>query len=435
LTESSVRFLLLAFVLACCLQVIAAGPALADTGRSAPRTDPTKLWSEFPLNPRERTPGPTRPPASVAQGTRTRAPNAPGSPDSSFPLSPATGFALMLAVLVAGGALLAVSLGLRTAWAPGVAWRLPRPRERESGARWPHHSLRQTEGALAMSKLVHRLLQFGGKRDEESQDAVASTSDAPRTTARMEIFTPYSMRERERRETLQQSGNPTERADSHADEAPAETKVREAHEAPAETKGRGAEKNFDQFGEKVAAVLASAERAAEQIRESAHQEAERLQTETQEKAAAKLSQTTREVERRRREIEQLRADADTYSKDTRAAADRYEAETRMKVEKEVAEQRAELHEQVRGIRRAAEQKAREIEADARRRQKALMQEVGRTDERLQQLLGIFRGMTTQLEGLVSTEPAAQPDEAKRDRSDDEALDEALSPQRSPSRSA
>jgi hypothetical protein len=423
LTESSVRCLL-ALVLACCLQVIAAGPALADTGRSAPRTDPTKLWSEFPLNPRERTPAPTRPAASVARGTRTTAPSAPGSPDSSFPLSRATGFALMLVVLAAGGALLAVSLGLRTAWAPSGAWRLPRLRERESGERWPHHPPRQSEGALAMSKLVHRLLQFSGKRDdEESQDAVASTSDAPRSTARMDIFTPYSMRERGRRETLQQPANPTERGDSNADEAPAETKVRRA------------EKNFDQFGEKVAAVLASAELAADQIRQSAHGEAERLQTEAQEKAAAKLSQTTREVERTRGEIEQLRADADTYSKETRAAADRYEAETRMKVEKEIAEQRAELHEQVRGIRRAAEQKARDIEADARRRQKALMQEVGRTDERLQQLLGIFRGMTTQLEGLVSTDPAGQPDEAKRDGPDDEALDEALSPQRSPSRSA
>ena len=277
-----------------------------------------------------------------------------------------------------------------------------------------------------MSKFVPKLLQLGGKRDaEESKDAVASTPDAPPTTARMEVFAPYSMHERGRRETVQQPTNPTERADTKTDEAPAETKVQ----------ARPAAKNYDQFGEKVAAVLASAELAAEEIRQSAHEEAKRLQTQAQEKAAAELSQTTREVERTRREIEQLRADADTYSKETRAAADRYEAETRTKVEQEIAGQRAELDEQVRGIRRAAEQKARDIEADARRRQKALMEEVGRTDARLQQLLGIFRGMTTQLEGLVSTEPAGQPEDTKPRGSGDEGLDDALSPQRSQTRSA
>ena len=274
-----------------------------------------------------------------------------------------------------------------------------------------------------------KLLRFGGKGDdEESQDVDASTSETSRSAALTEAFSPYSMRQRGRRETLQQSENPTERAVSNAGEAPpAETKV--------QTRVAGAEKNFDQFGEKVAAVLASAELAADQIRQSAQQEADQLQTEAQEKAAEKLAQTTREVERRRGEIEQLRADADTYSKETRAAADHYEAETRMKVEKEVAERRAELDEHVRGLRRAAELKARDIEADARRRQKALMQEVGRTDARLQQLLGIFRGMTTQLEGLVSTEPAGQPEGAKPDGSRDEVLDEALRPGRTPSRSA
>ncbi len=274
-----------------------------------------------------------------------------------------------------------------------------------------------------------KLLRFGGKGDdEESQDMDASTSETSRSAALTEVFSPYSMRQRGRRETLQQSENPTERADSSAGATPpAETKV--------QTKVPGAEKNFDQFGEKVAAVLASAELAAEQIRQSAQQEAERLQTEAQTNATEKLAQATREIERRRREIEQLRADADTYGKETRAGADRYEAETRMKVEKEVAERRAELDDHVRGVRRAAEHKARDIEADARRRQKVLVQEVERTDARLQQLLGIFRGMTTQLEGLVSTEPVGQPDDATAEGAGNEALDEALSPQRSPSRSA
>jgi hypothetical protein len=322
---------------------------------------------------------------------------------------------VLLGVLIALGALFAVSLGLRTAPAPSVTRRKPRRRQRESGAhRRPYQSTQQSEGALAMSKFVPRRLQFGGKRDDDvSQDEVPSTPDVP-PTARMEIFSPYSMHEQGRKETVQQPASPTEPGESKAAEAPAETKIQ----------ARPAAKNYDQFGEKVAAVLASAELAAEQIRQSAHEEAKQLQTQAQKK-----------VEQTRREMEQLRADADTYSKETRAAADRYDAETRTKVEQEIAGQRAELDEQVRGIRRAAEQKARDIEANARRRQKALADEVGRTDARLQQLLGILRGMTTQLEGLVGTQSAGQPDETKPHGSGDEALDDALSPQRSQTRSA
>jgi len=255
-----------------------------------------------------------------------------------------------------------------------------------------------------MSKL-NRLLQLGGKGDdEESQEAGAPTPDPPPTKARMELFTPYSMHEQGGSETVQQPAvNPAERRDSTPHEDPAETKIQ----------ARPTVKNYDQFGEQVASVLASAELAAEQIRQSAQEEAKQLQSEAQEKADARLAQATEEVERTHREVEQLRADADTYSEETRAAADRHEAEMRAK----------------------AEQKARDIEAEARLRHTALLEEVEETDARLQQLLRILRGMTTRLEGLVSTEPARRPDAVKREGSGNEALEEVLSPQRSPGGSA
>jgi hypothetical protein len=428
-----VRSLLLTFVLVCGLQAIVAAPVLAgtDRGRNAPQAGPTRLWSEFPVNPREEALSPTKPkpkPAvSAARGTRTAAPGAPHAPQSSFPLALVFGVALTLAILAA--VLVAVSLGLRPVWAPGVAWRLPRPHELVSGARWPRlRSSRLSEGRLAVNNLRQALVQFGGKRHHD-QSKTASTSEAARSATRIEISTPpFSMTGRGRSEILNQFGNPRPQSgEGNGNKTPVETK-RDVRTGAGEP-----EENYAQVGEQVAAVLASAEQAVNQIRESALQEAERLRAETGEKAAATLSEAKLEAERGRRESEKLRADADTYSRGTRAAADRYLAETRLKIDEEAAQRRAEVDKQVRAIRQAAEQKAKDVEAEVLQRQRTLVQELERSEARVQQLLGIFRGMTAQLEGLVSAEPAGQSGDAEREASVDEPLDEALKPWRSPSR--
>jgi hypothetical protein len=54
---------------------------------------------------------------------------------------------------------------------------------------------------------------------------------------------------------------------------------------------------------------------------------------------------------------------------------------------------------------------------------------------LQQLLGVFRGMTLQLEELVRPEPeaAAQSGETSAEAASEAGLEEALKPQRTPSR--
>jgi len=482
-----VRSLLLAFVLACGLQAIVAAPVLAATerGRNAPQADPTRLWSEFPVKPREEALSPTKPkpkPAvSAARGTRTAAPGAPHAPQSSFPLALVSGVALTLAILAA--VLVAVSLGLRPVWTPAVVWRLPRPHERVSGARWPrlrsrrlsegrlavsnlmqglvhfggkrHHVRRKTastseaarlatrvsgaqssrlrsrrlsKGRLAVSNLMQGLVHFGGKRDDD-QSKTASTSEAARLAARIDMFTHFSVPGQGRSEILNQFRNPRPQSgEGNADNAPVETR----RDGPTEV-GQP-EENYAQVGEQVAAVLTSAEHAVNQIRESALQEAERLRAETSDKAAAALSEAKLEAERRRRESEKLQADADTYSRGTRAAADRYLAETRLKIDEEAAQRRAEVDKQVRAIRRAAEQKAKDVEAEVLQRQRTLVQEIERSEARVQQLLGIFRGMTAQLEGLVSADPAGQSGNAEREASVDEPLDEALKPWRLPTRS-
>jgi len=425
--------LLLAFVLACGLQAIVAAPVLAgtDSGRNAPRADPSRLWSEFPVNPRERAPLPTKPkpqPAvSAARGTRTAAPAAPHAPQSSFPLALVSGVALTLAILAA--ILVAVSLGLRPVWTPAVVWRLRRPHERVSGVLWHRlRSSRLSEGRLAVNNLMQRLGNFGGKRHHD-QSKTASTSEAARSAPRIDKFTPYSLLGRERSEILNQSRNPRPQSgEGNADNAPVETR----RDAPTEV-GQP-EENYAQVGEQVAAVLSSAEQAVNQIRESALQEAKRLRAETSDKAAAALSEAKLQAERSRRESEKLRADADTYSRGTRAAADRYLAETRLKIDEEAAQRRAEVDKQVRAIQRAAEQKAKDVEAEVLQRQSTLVQALERSEARVQQLLGIFRGMTAQLEGLVSAAPAGQSGDAEGESSVEEPLDEALKPWRLPSRS-
>ena len=276
---------------------------------------------------------------------------------------------------------------------------------------------------------MHGLLRFGGKRHHDEGKA-ASTSEPARSAIRNETSTPpSSVPGRGRSETLNQFRNPRPQSgEGNADKAPVETK----HDRRTEV--REPEENYAQVGEQVAAVLVSTEQAVNQIRESALQEAERLRAETSEKAAATLSEAKLEAEQRRRESEKLRADADTYSRGTRAAADRYLAETRLKIDEEAAQRRAEVDKQVHAIRRAAEQKAKDVEAEVRQRQRILVQELERSEARVQQLLGIFRGMTAQLERLVSADPTGQSGDAEREASVDEPLDEALKPRRSPSRS-
>jgi hypothetical protein len=275
-----------------------------------------------------------------------------------------------------------------------------------------------------MQGLVH----FGGKRDDD-QSKTASTSEAARLAARIDMFTHFSVPGQGRSKILNQFRNPTPQSgEGNADNAPVETR------RDGRTEVGQPEENYAQVGEQVAAVLTSAEHAVNQIRESALQEAERLRAETSDKAAAALSEAKLQAERSRRESEKLRADADTYSRGTRAAADRYLAETRLKIDEEAAQRRAEVDKQVRAIRRAAEQKAKDVEAEVLQRQRTLVQEIERSEARVQQLLGIFRGMTAQLEGLVSADPAGQSGDAEREASVDEPLDEALKPWRLPARS-
>jgi hypothetical protein len=206
---------------------------------------------------------------------------------------------------------------------------------------------------------------------------------------------------------------------------------------PARPEKGDANASYAQVGEQVAAVLASAQQAADEIRATAEEDAERIRAELEEKAAATRAVADRAVQEARRESETLRTEAEEYSRETREAADRYVAETRQLVEDEAAERRAETEQQAREIRGAAEERARELETEGLQRQKTLIEEAGRSEARLQQLLDVFHGMTSQLEELVRAERAAdsgEPEEAEKVVAGEE-LAEDLRPRRARSERA
>jgi len=277
-------------------------------------------------------------------------------------------------------------------------------------------------------KNVRRLLDFGGKRQAVGGVKVATAAHSKAQPSVTPIdAAPDSVPERERSNAL----NQPKQATNDKAQAPAETERGEWTDIQLGAEG------YAEVGERVGAVLTSANQAADQIRESARQEAARIRTEAADNAASTIAEASLDAERTRRESEELRAEADRYGKEKREAADRYGAEARRKLDDEAAERRAEVEEQARKMRQAAEQKAKDLVTEAVHRQKALVQEAGRSEARLQQLLGVFRGMTSQLEELVrpEREAAAQSGETSAAKAPEEGFEDAIKPQRTASRRA
>lgn len=418
------RLLLVASVVLACvtLPLLVAAPAgAADEPARRPKPSSSvppgvkELWSEYPLtqtSPRSST--------DTRGAGRGRAP-ADGDGDSVLDrvLLP-IGLVLVgfLAVMS-----LAAFLGVRPARASGAAAIKPRPRRRALRARRSGLVPRQPQKGQLGMKSVRRLLDFGGKRGAAGSAKVAT---AAHLQARR-LPDPQPERSKALSDPKQPGNDSTPPVDAQA-QAQTQTERGEWTEIQL---GEG---GFAEVGERVGAVLTSAHQAAEQIRESARQEAARIKTEASDTAAATITEASLDAERTRRESDELRAEAEQYSKEKREAADRYGVETRRKLDNEAGERRAEVEEQARRIRQAAEQEAKDLVTEAVHRQKALVQEAGRSEARLQQLLGVFRGMTSQLEELVKAEPAAESDE-KGAKAPADGLEEALKPQRTPSRRA
>jgi hypothetical protein len=211
-------------------------------------------------------------------------------------------------------------------------------------------------------------------------------------------------------------GQSKAKSDRESDERPS---VADA-EARAEENPGGGSSDYGRLGEQVTAVLTTAEQAATEIRETASQDAENIRFEAEGRAAAA-----------RAEAEAVRADAEAYREQTRTAADIYAEETRRSADAEAAKTRTALEEKARAVEAEAEQKAKEIEAEALRRRDALKQSAAHLEERIAGMLTTFRGMTTDLEGLLPTERGREDGEADApdDIGVDDTIEDALKPER------
>jgi hypothetical protein len=170
--------------------------------------------------------------------------------------------------------------------------------------------------------------------------------------------------------------------------------------------------SYARVGEEVAAVLSAAEHAAEQIRATAAEEAEETRRASEANAAATLA-----------DAQKARAEADAYANDTRAAADNYAEGARRRAENDAARKLAEAEQQAQRVVMDAKKKAGELLTEATRRRDVLSASTEDIEGRIESMLRSFRGVTTELEAMLSSRPPTAATEG--DRQSDEALDDAL----------
>lgn len=375
-----VRFAIVALVVTCA--TVIGTPALAGThrGTKSPRSDPTSLWSAFPLNQRRQ----------PIRGSRTResvlaqvgAPVASQSSGrSSFHLLAA------LATLLGGGvaAFIAVLL-LRSA--PSLQGRGGRA---SSVAQLP---LSPAKGGSSMANLKRKLWPLaetdaGPEQAEEQAEEQAGGEDW-RSRSSLERVSAYSAKENE--------------------PVPGEEDADVASELAREERSPEADVLADLavVGEEVGTVLKSAQEAAARIRNTALEEAERLRAEAASAAESELEEARRTADAERADGSRIRAEAEAYAKDVFASA---------------VQQRREADWEATQLLSDAQERA--DAADAEIEQKVAFQlEVRRYEERLQNILAVFHGMSSQLEELLGRR---QTEGGNAPKVPNEALEEALRP--------
>jgi hypothetical protein len=217
------------------------------------------------------------------------------------------------------------------------------------------------------------------EESEPPQPAKADEGDQPPVTDAplLSAFLPRTLRER---------GQPTASEDEHHPLA----ERREAAEAPGD---------YREVGAHVASVLASADDAAEQIRQEARQEAIRIEDDARLEAA----RIRHEAEEALQESNQRRSETEQYIAEARATADRYAEEKQQQADAEASNATVTAEKDARSIVRAAGRRARAIEKAARLRGAEIEKESRGTEERLKELLAIVRAVTGRLEGTLGAE--------------------------------
>ncbi len=361
--------------------------AAAQSG--PPRPKPQNLWRSYPLNPKHSGSGGGSATATTRSTHTPRGGSAPagntgGSGSLTWPLL------FGIAVAMAGAGTVAV-IALRDL-------RRVTPVAHSGGAallRTPRLSFPRRKGESIMSNQrfkpwARRESDAGSvqpaKQDTSGDDEEQTPAEAPADSSIVQrVFA----------------------ATGDADTAP---------DVPAEP----APADLSEVGAEVGTVLKAAQEAADRIRSAAREEAARIREEAKAEVAAAVEEAQRLAESDRADGERVRKEAAAYAQQMRADAER-EAEQIL----EKAQQRLE---QADG---EVEEKLRRAEASARDRREALAAESARYQERLEKMLGVFQGMSSQLEELLAA--PAREGAAASEETADKTLEEALQPDAATSR--
>jgi hypothetical protein len=166
-------------------------------------------------------------------------------------------------------------------------------------------------------------------------------------------------------------------------------------ETPAEPRGYAA------LGERVTGILEAAERAAEEIRRDAKQQA----SEHDRAARTDAERLTKELTE---EARSLHAEAEQYARDMRLAVEAYSTQHRRQAEEEGRKIVADAEGQASTMREAAEQTVREVEGDIRRRQEKLQAEVRLLEQRRREALEQLREIAALVQEVL---PATEREES------------------------
>jgi hypothetical protein len=154
------------------------------------------------------------------------------------------------------------------------------------------------------------------------------------------------------------------------------------------------------IGEKVNAIIAAAEAAAEEIMQRAE------------------GQAAKRIEELTREAAEARAEAEQYARDMREAADSYGTQHRRGAEEDARRVLSDAENQARERLEVARAKAEQMERDIGQRHAALKREARMLEERRQRVLESLRELSAQLQdALAEPRDTAAPEDALLDALD------------------
>jgi hypothetical protein len=353
------------------LALLASGPSVATAGGGKP--NPHELWDSFPLKAK----GKPRPEAANPPKTEPRVDRNALNPDSS-----SSGVLLYawIAVAVATAAVLAAvilvprlaELGLYGGGGSQQATRF-----------WPRRKKGESIMGSERRKLWGRREHDSDGQSQMPRHEDQPARDEPQQESRLANISAYGLKP-----------------------APEKTE---------EEVSRGEPADATEVGAAVGNVLKSADEAAARMRRSAHAEAAKIRDEARSEVEAELAQARR-----------VRAEAEADAESTRATASAFAQQLRLDAEGEAQELLQQARARLERADAEIAERLRRAEQAARHRRDALVAETERYHERLERMLGVFQGMSSQLEELL----AQQEEEKRAEIPAEERLEEALQPARS-----